>query len=184
MAQKLVQRRSKPQVAANPAARISNEGKSPGGSSAKQSGGKKSNGPAGKQSTWSDMFSNMACGAARYAGHPLAFLTAVVLVLIWAFTGPMFHYSDTWQLVINTSTTIVTFLMVFLIQHTQNRDTLAVQLKLAELIMAATGAEDRLATAEDLSEEELEEMHKDYQRRAEDTLDRLNQHRARLKHAS
>jgi low affinity Fe/Cu permease len=86
--------------------------------------------------------------------------------------------------VINTSTTIVTFLMVFLIQHTQNRDTLAVQLKLAELIMAATGAEDRLATAEDLSEEELEEMHKDYQRRAEDTLDRLNQHRARLKHAS
>ena len=184
MAQKLVQRRSKPQVAANPAARISNGGKRPGGSSAKQSGGKKSNGPAGKQSTWSDMFSNMACGAARYAGHPLAFLTAVLLVLIWAFTGPMFHYSDTWQLVINTSTTIVTFLMVFLIQHTQNRDTLAVQLKLAELIMAATGAEDRLATAEDFSEEELEEMHKDYQRRAEDTLDRLNQHRARLKHAS
>jgi low affinity Fe/Cu permease len=86
--------------------------------------------------------------------------------------------------VINTSTTIVTFLMVFLIQHTQNRDTLAVQLKLAELIMAATGAEDRLATAEDLSEEELEEMHKDYQRRAEDTLDRLKQRRARLKHAS
>jgi low affinity Fe/Cu permease len=86
--------------------------------------------------------------------------------------------------VINTSTTIVTFLMVFLIQHTQNRDTLAVQLKLAELIMAATGAENRLATAEDLSEEELEEMHKDYQRRAEDTLDRLKQRRARLKHAS
>ena len=76
---------------------------------------------------------------ARYAGHPLAFLTAVLLVLIWAFTGPLFNYSDTWQLVINTSTTIVTFLMVFLIQHTQNRDTLAVQLKLAELIMAATG---------------------------------------------
>ena len=184
MAQKLVQRRSKPQVAANPAARISNGGKTPAGSSAKQSGAKKSNGPAGKHSTWSVMFSNMACRTARYAGHPLAFLTAVVLVLIWAFTGPLFNYSDTWQLVINTSTTIVTFLMVFLIQHTQNRDTLAVQLKLAELIMAATGAEDRLATAEDLSEEELEEMHKDYQRRAEDTLDRLKQHRARLKHAS
>jgi low affinity Fe/Cu permease len=183
MAQKLVQRRSKPQVAANPAARISNGGKTTGGSSGKQSGAKTSN-RAGKQRTWSDMFSNMACGAARYAGHPLAFLTAVLLVLIWAFTGPLFNYSDTWQLVINTSTTIVTFLMVFLIQHTQNRDTLAVQLKLAELIMAATGAEDRLATAEDLSEEELEEMHKDYQRRAEDTLDRLKQHRARLKHAS
>jgi low affinity Fe/Cu permease len=86
--------------------------------------------------------------------------------------------------VINTSTTIVTFLMVFLIQHTQNRDTLAVQLKLAELIMAATEAENRLATAEDLSEEELEDLHKDYQRRAEDTLDRLKQRRARLKHAS
>ncbi|HVD73999.1 MAG TPA: low affinity iron permease family protein, partial [Xanthobacteraceae bacterium] len=80
----------------------------------------------------------MACRAAHYAGHPLAFLTAVLLVLIWALTGPPFNYSDTWQLVINTSTTIVTFLMVFLIQHTQNRDTLAVQLKLAELIMAAT----------------------------------------------
>ena len=65
----------------------------------------------------------MACSAARYAGHPLAFLTAVLLVLIWALTGPLFAYSDTWQLVINTSTTIVTFLMVFLIQHTQNRDT-------------------------------------------------------------
>ena len=84
---------------------------------------------------------------------------------------------------INTSTTIVTFLMVFLIQHTQNRDTMAVQLKLAELIMAATEAENRLATAEDLSEEELEELHKDFQRRAEE-LDRLKQHRARLKHAN
>jgi len=124
-----------------------------------------------------------ACSAARYAGHPLAFLTAVLLVLIWALTGPLFAYSDTWQLVINTSTTIVTFLMVFLIQHTQNRDTLAVQLKLAELIMAANDAENRLATAEDLSEEELEELHKDFQRRAEE-LDRLKQHRARLKHAN
>jgi low affinity Fe/Cu permease len=180
MAHKLI--RSKPQVAANP--RISSAGKSPGGSSAKQPGAKKSNGPAHKHSAWHAMFSNMACGAARYAGHPLAFLTAVLLVLIWALTGPLFNYSDTWQLVINTSTTIVTFLMVFLIQHTQNRDTLAVQLKLAELIMAATEAENRLATAGDLSEEELEDLHKDYQRRAEDTLDRLKQRRARLKHAS
>ena len=83
---------------------------------------------------------------------------------------------------INTSTTIVTFLMVFLIQHTQNRDTLAVQLKLAELIRAASEAENRLATAEDLSEEELEELHKDFQRRAEELG--LKQHRARLKHAN
>ena len=103
--------------------------------------------------------------------------------MLWAATGPLFGFSDTWQLVINTSTTIVTFLMVFLIQHTQNRDTMAVQLKLAELIMAASEAENRLATAEDLSEEELEELHKDFQRRAEE-LDRLKQHRARLKHAN
>ena len=74
------------------------------------------------------------------------FLIAVALVVIWALTGPLFHYSDTWQLVINTSTTIVTFLMVFLIQHTQNRDTLALQLKLAEVIIAMRDAENRVAT--------------------------------------
>jgi low affinity Fe/Cu permease len=170
--------------AAKPAALISNGRKTPSGSAGRQGGARKSNAPSDKQSAWHATFSNMACGAARYAGHPLAFLTAVLLVVIWAATGPAFDYSDTWQLVINTSTTIVTFLMVFLIQHTQNRDTMAVQLKLAELILAATDAEDRLATAEDLSEEELEKLHKDYQRRAKDTLDRLKQHRARLKQAS
>ncbi len=113
----------------------------------------------------------MACRAAQLAGHPLAFLTAVTLVLVWALSGPLFGYSDTWQLVINTSTTIVTFLMVFLIQHTQNRDTLAAQLKLAELIIAVKGAENRLATAEDLSEKDLEDLHEDYRQRAEETLD-------------
>ena len=119
----------------------------------------------------------MACSAARYAGHPLALpLTAVLLVLIWAVTGPLFAYSDTWQLVINTSTTIVTFLMVFLIQHTQNRDTMAVQLKLAELIMAANEAENRLATMRIFSEEELEELHKDFQRRAEELDRRASAH--------
>jgi low affinity Fe/Cu permease len=84
------------------------------------------------------------------------FIAAVLTVVVWAATGPMFHYSDTWQLVINTGTTIVTFLMVFLIQNTQNRDTLAVQVKLAELIIAVKGAQNRLANAEDLTEEELE----------------------------
>jgi low affinity Fe/Cu permease len=132
---------------------------------------------------WSDVFATSACTVAHWMGKPVAFLIATALVIIWAATGPLFGYSDTWQLVINTSTTIVTFLMVFLIQHTQNRDTMAVQLKLAELIMAATEAENRLATAEDLSEEELEELHKDFQRRAEE-VDRLKQHRARLKHAN
>src|ERR1700674_2194154 len=121
-------------------------------------------------SKYHEWFTWFACAVAHLSGKPIAFLLAAASVIIWAATGPLFHYSDTWQLVINTSTTIVTFLMVFLIQNTQNRDTLAVQLKLAELIMAATGAENRLATAEDLSEEELEDLHKDYQRRAEDTL--------------
>jgi low affinity Fe/Cu permease len=181
MARKLVQKRSRHSIAAKPVARISSGGKHAKGSSA-QTHARASNGSPDKHG-WHATFSNMACSAAHYAGHPLAFLTAVLLVLIWALTGPLFAYSDTWQLVINTSTTIVTFLMVFLIQHTQNRDTLAVQLKLAELIMAASEAENRLATAEDLSEEELEELHKDFQRRAEE-LDRLKQHRARLKHAN
>jgi low affinity Fe/Cu permease len=183
MARKLVQKRSRHSIAAKPVARISGGGKDSEGSSSGQSHARASNGSQDKQGGWHATFSNMACSAARYAGHPLAFLTAVLLVLAWALTGPLFAYSDTWQLVINTSTTIVTFLMVFLIQHTQNRDTMAVQLKLAELIMAATEAENRLATAEDLSEEELEELHKDFQRRAEE-VDRLKQHRARLKHAN
>ncbi len=183
MARKLVQKRSRHSIAAKPVARISSGGKDTTGSDSGQSHARASNGSRDKHGGWHATFSNMACSAARYAGHPLAFLTAVLLVLIWALTGPLFAYSDTWQLVINTSTTIVTFLMVFLIQHTQNRDTMAVQLKLAELIMAATEAENRLATAEDLSEEELEELHKDFQRRAEE-VDRLKQHRARLKHAN
>ena len=127
-----------------------------------------------------ELFSKHGMRTAQLAGHPLAFLTAVTVVLVWALSGPLFGYSDTWQLVINTSTTIVTFLMVFLIQHTQNRDTLAVQLKLAELIIAVKGAENRLATAEDLSEEELEDLHEDYRQRAEEALDHLKRRRAQL----
>ena len=102
------------------------------------------------------MFSQMASRASHLAGKPLTFLIAVGVVLVWAISGPFFGFSDTWQLVINTSTTIVTFLMVFLIQNTQNRDTLALQLKLAELIIAMQGAKNNIATAEDLSEEDLE----------------------------
>ena len=92
------------------------------------------------QHRWSHLFSELACKTAHFTGKPLAFLTATFLVVVWACTGPLFNYSDTWQLVINTSTTIVTFLMVFLIQHTQNRDTLALQLKLSELIIAVQAA--------------------------------------------
>jgi len=119
----------------------------------------------------------MACKTAHFAGKPLAFLAAVLVVVVWALTGPLFGYSDTWQLVINTSTTIVTFLMVFLIQHTQNRDTMAVQLKLSELIIAVKGAENKLAAAEDMTEEELEQLHQEYRVRAEETLDHLQKRR-------
>jgi low affinity Fe/Cu permease len=137
-----------------------------------------------EQQSWHELFSDMACRTAQLAGHPLAFLTAVTLVLVWALSGPLFGYSDTWQLVINTSTTIVTFLMVFLIQHTQNRDTLAAQLKLAELIIAVKGAENRLATAEDLSEKDLEELHEDYRHRADEALDHLNRRRRQIQQVS
>src|SRR6201999_2393093 len=118
--------------------------------------------------SWSELFSNVACKTALWTGKPLTFLTASLLVVVWAATGPLFHYSDTWQLVINTSTTIVTFLMVFLIQHTQNRDTLALQLKLSELIIAVHGAENRVATIEDLDEDELEKLHQEYRRGADE----------------
>jgi len=96
-----------------------------------------------------------------------------LIILVWAVTGPIFGYSDTWQLVINTGTTIVTFLMVFLIQNTQNRDTMALQLNLSELIIAVRGAKDSVATIEDLSEEDLERLHtelSDRMRRARDAL--------------
>ena len=106
------------------------------------------------------MFSKFSHLVAHAAGAPAAFLLAVLTVLVWGATGPIFHYSDTWQLVINTGTTIVTFLMVFLIQNTQNRDTMALQLKLSELIIAIRGAKNSVATIEDLSEDELEDLHK------------------------
>jgi low affinity Fe/Cu permease len=126
-----------------------------------------------------EWFSRFAHETARLAGKPMTFITAVAVVLAWAASGPLFDYSDTWQLVINTSTTIVTFLMVFLIQNTQNRDTMALQIKLSELIIAAEGAKNRLAAAEDLSEEELERLHKEYCGRADATLESLEQRRAR-----
>jgi len=134
--------------------------------------------PTGKKNHWSEMFSSMACTVAHWTGKPIAFLIAAALVIIWAATGPLFGYSDTWQLVINTSTTIVTFLMVFLIQNTQNRDTMALQLKLSELILTASDAENRFAAAEDLSDEELEQLHKELHRRSEETRGTLDTRRA------
>jgi len=121
-------------------------------------------------SALSQWFSRFAHHISLWTGHPLAFLLAAVLVVVWILTGPIFHYSDTWQLVINTGTTIVTFLMVFLIQNTQNRDTLAIQLKLSELVLAMKGAENKFAAIEDLSDEELDQLHNECRARMEMTL--------------
>jgi low affinity Fe/Cu permease len=101
-------------------------------------------------------------------GHPSAFGVALLLILVWALTGPLFGFSDTWQLVINTGTTIVTFLMVFLIQNTQNRDSGAIQLKLDELIRATQGAHNAVLDLEELTQEDLEKFGKLYQKLATD----------------
>jgi len=98
----------------------------------------------------------------RATGKPLAFILAIALIIGWALTGPIFHYSDTWQLVINTSTTIITFLMVFVIQQSQNKDTMALQLKLNELIAASGTASNRLIDVEDISEAEMVVLKKFY----------------------
>jgi low affinity Fe/Cu permease len=137
-----------------------------------------------RERSWSELFARVSCVIAHWMGKPLAFLVAAALVITWGLTGPLFHYSDTWQLVINTSTTIITFLMVFLIQNTQNRDTMALQLKLSELILCINEAENRFAGAEDLSEDELERLHEELRKRAETTLGALNQRRAGKKKAS
>jgi low affinity Fe/Cu permease len=121
----------------------------------------------------SQRFSQFAHATSVWTGNPVAFLLAVAVVIVWVASGPFFSYSDTWQLVINTGTTIVTFLMVFLIQNTQNRDTLAIQLKLSELVLAMKGAENRFAAIEDLSDEELQALHDDCRARAEMTLHHL-----------
>jgi len=103
-------------------------------------------------------FQNAAQSVSRASGSPWAFLGALSVVLVWAITGPMFNFADTWQLIINTGTTIVTFLMVFLIQNTQNRDTVALHAKVDELLIKLEGADNALVTAEDMSDEELEQL--------------------------
>lgn len=101
-------------------------------------------------------FTRFSKGTASAAGKPVTFMLAVTTILVWAVLGPVFGFSDTWQLVINTGTTIITFLMVFLIQNTQNRDSIAVQLKLDELIYALKAADNRFLNVEELDEKELE----------------------------
>ena len=109
-------------------------------------------------------FRRLATGASHAMGSAWAFGAALILVLIWAVTGPVFHYSAGWQLTINTATTIVTFLMVFLIQHTQNRDAQVTQLKLDELIRAVAEARNELVDMEDLSDEELTRLQRQFER--------------------
>jgi low affinity Fe/Cu permease len=120
-----------------------------------------------------EWFGHFARHMANVTGKPVTFLGATAVVVIWAVTGPLFGFSDTWQLVINTGTTIVTFLMVFLIQNTQNRDTMAIQVKLSELILAVQGAQNKLALAEEMSDEELERVHEQCRQRADQAMDSL-----------
>jgi low affinity Fe/Cu permease len=108
-------------------------------------------------------FTRLAKMASRFTGRPLCFGLALLVVLAWIVTGPIFGFSDTWQLVINTGTTIVTFLMVFLIQATQNRDTEAMHIKLDELIRATRGAHNRLMDLEEREEDELDELREQYE---------------------
>jgi low affinity Fe/Cu permease len=108
-------------------------------------------------------YSTFAKAAAHFCGRPRIFVLAVAVIVLWVVTGPMFGFSDTWQLVINTGTTIVTFLMVFLIQNTQNRDTEAMQLKLDELIRATQGAHNALLDLEELEQERLDEFKARYE---------------------
>ena len=110
-----------------------------------------------------DTFGSFANTASSWLGSKWAFMAAIVVILVWGATGSLFHYSDTWQLVINTGTTIVTFLMVFLIQNTQNRDAKAINLKLDELIYSIDAAGDQMLDIEKLSDDELDSMHKRYE---------------------
>jgi low affinity Fe/Cu permease len=121
-----------------------------------------------------ELFRKFALATSAMVGSSWAFILAVLIIVVWAATGPVFHYSDTWQLVINTGTTIITFLIVFLIQNTQNRDAKAIHLKLDELIRGVKGARTNLVDLEKLSDEELERLKQQFERvrRAEGKDDR------------
>ena len=113
---------------------------------------------SGRKQTKGDAFGKFAAAASNWLGSKWAFVGAIVIIVVWALTGPLFHYSDTWQLVINTGTTIITFLMVFIIQNTQNRDARAINLKLDELIHATDSAKNQMMVIEKLSDEELDSI--------------------------
>lgn len=124
------------------------------------------------------LFTRFAKATSRLAGRPGAFIMAVSALLVWAVSGPIFGFSDTWQLIINTGTTIITFLMVFLIQNTQNRDSEAMHLKLDELIRSTRGAHNALLDLEELEEEELDRIRVDYEKLANQARETLKKKRS------
>jgi len=128
-----------------------------------------------KSSSW---FTRFAKATARASGQPITFVLAVTVILVWAVTGPLFGWSDTWQLVVNTGTTIVTFLMVFLIQSTQNRDTESMQVKLDELLRISPGAHNVLMNLEELEEHELDRIRAVYVKLAEEARKGVDQGRS------
>jgi low affinity Fe/Cu permease len=120
-----------------------------------------------KPSRWSKAFDRFSTTASHAAGRPWAFAAACAVLIVWVITGPLFGFSDTWQLIINTGTTIVTFMMVFLIQHSENKNSRAVQMKLDELIAATKSASNRLIDIEELTDEELAKIHTRFERLAD-----------------
>ena len=132
-----------------------------------------------KGSHHNSLFTRFAKRTARTTGRPAAFAVATGALIVWGLSGPLFDFSDTWQLVINTGTTIVTFLMVFLIQNTQNRDSEAIQVKLDELIRSHRSAHNALLDLEELEEKELDQIRSDYQKLAEKARDELEDRQRR-----
>ena len=128
-----------------------------------------------------DWFRKLSHGISNWAGSQGAFALAIATVAIWAITGPFFHYSDTWQLVINTGTTIITFLMVFLIQNTQNRDGRILQLKIDELLRSSKAARNKLINLEDLADVELDRLHLEFQALHEESAENLSRIREKIK---
>jgi len=119
-----------------------------------------------KRSKFGQFLERLSLSATQVTGTSMAFILALLVIIVWGLTGPIFKFSDTWQLVINTGTTIVTFLMVFLIQRAQNKDALAIHLKLNEIVAAMEGASNRLIDVEDLTEEEIRVLHQYFKRLA------------------
>ncbi len=132
-----------------------------------------------------DQFRKLSHMVSNWVGSPTAFALSVLGIIIWALLGPIFHFSDTWQLVINTSTTIITFLIVFLIQNTQNRDARALHIKLDELIFVTGEARNELIDTENLTDEELDKLHAEFatmQKMAGQRLEKINRHKEKRRH--